>query len=89
MNEPKSTGEGLSSRDHDAAKDNPYAGKRVRPETPRKAAKFDEQDGRELFTVIGGARPALDATTLDDCRLSCSGEATCKGFLAATPMPAR
>jgi hypothetical protein len=78
--EAKSTGEGMSGREHDAAKDNPYAGKRVRPETPRKAAKFDEQDGRELFTLIGGARPAPEAASLDDCRLSCSAEPTCKGF---------
>jgi serine/threonine protein kinase len=61
-------------------KENPYAGKRVSADSPRKAAKFDEREGRELFTTIGGARPDLDAASLDDCRLSCSADSTCKGF---------
>jgi hypothetical protein len=50
--------------------ENPYAGRRVASDTPRKAAKFEERDGRELFTTIGGARPDLDATSIDDCKLS-------------------
>jgi hypothetical protein len=60
--------------------ENPYTGRRVASDTTRKAAKFEERDGRELFTTIGGARPDLDATSIDDCRLSCSSDPTCKGF---------
>jgi uncharacterized caspase-like protein len=41
---------------------------------------FDEHDGKELFTVGGGARERRDATRLDDCRAVCRSEETCKAF---------
>jgi hypothetical protein len=58
-----------------------YSGIRLTANQPSEGeARFSEREGRELFTVGGGARPLYGVSNLDDCRASCGTEPTCKAF---------
>jgi hypothetical protein len=47
---------------------------------PVLSANFDEQNGRELFTVPGGGRMATEVGSLAGCRSACREDASCRGF---------